>query len=135
MRRSVPYGIAARLATCFGAVAVFSLEQQQPLTPPGRHLPPRAQNPFTEDFAHFVKKALHDWHVAGIAISVVDGNDTFAEVNDPHTNPPPPTFLLADGETLRVSDSRPCQQCPQHPKHSGTWDRRQRLTRRQQWRP
>jgi hypothetical protein len=40
----------------------------------------RNTNPLNDDFAKLAKKQLEKWHVPGIAISVVDGDETWAEV-------------------------------------------------------
>ena len=47
--------------------------QQQPLTASKR-------SPLDGKFRELVEELLEHWHVPGISISVVDGNDTFAEV-------------------------------------------------------
>ncbi|PHH79680.1 hypothetical protein CDD83_3845 [Cordyceps sp. RAO-2017] len=36
-------------------------------------------NPFTDDFGRIVREALDEWHVAGVSIAVVDGDEVFAE--------------------------------------------------------
>ena len=54
-------------------------QQQHPLSP-NRHDASSSRDPFTSDFSAFVEQAMIDWHVAGLAISVVDGNETYAKV-------------------------------------------------------
>ncbi|KAH8173799.1 beta-lactamase domain-containing protein [Sarocladium implicatum] len=51
-------------------------QQQHPLSP-NRHDASSSRDPFTSDFSAFAKQAMIDWHVAGLAISVVDGNQTY----------------------------------------------------------
>lgn len=36
--------------------------------------------PFTEDFDELAAESLERWHTPGIAISVVDGDETYAKV-------------------------------------------------------
>ena len=38
------------------------------------------ESPFTEDFSKLANDALKEWHVAGLAISVIDGDEMFAKV-------------------------------------------------------
>lgn len=56
-------------------VLCVNADNQQPLKRPSS----ASRSPFTTDFARIVELAMQEWHVAGLAISVVDGNDTFAE--------------------------------------------------------
>ncbi|KAK0391674.1 hypothetical protein NLU13_1173 [Sarocladium strictum] len=65
-----------RLVAWFGAAAATGFDQQ-PLTTVEEQAS-GARNPFTDEFAQIAEQGLQDWHVAGFAISVVDGNDTFA---------------------------------------------------------
>lgn len=37
-------------------------------------------NPFTDTFSKFARDLLEEWHVAGTAIGVIDGDDIFAQV-------------------------------------------------------
>lgn len=39
-----------------------------------------SNNPLDDKFGEFVQAALDRWHVPGMAVSVVDGDDTWAEV-------------------------------------------------------
>jgi len=39
-----------------------------------------ASNPFDEEFEKLANKSLAMWHVPGLAIAVVDGDDVFAKV-------------------------------------------------------
>lgn len=40
-----------------------------------------ATRPFDSDFEAFAKEALDRWHVPGVAVAVVDGEDIWAEVS------------------------------------------------------
>ncbi len=40
-------------------------------------------SPFTKDFDALVKELLEEWHVPGIAIAVVDGDETWSKVGIP----------------------------------------------------
>lgn len=53
--------------------------KQKPISASG-HGGSTSKNPFTDEFAKLAKDTLDEWHCAGIAISVVDGDDVFAEV-------------------------------------------------------
>jgi len=41
----------------------------------------KRSGPFDARFAKLVKETLDKWHVPGISIAVVDGDDMWAEVN------------------------------------------------------
>lgn len=41
----------------------------------------KASNPFDDNFAKLAKETLEFWHVPGVAIAVVDGENTWAEVS------------------------------------------------------
>lgn len=72
MRR--PLHQALRVVAVLGATGQAALAAtQQPLTR-------GPTTPFDKVFARLVSKTLERWHVPGIAIAVVDGNDTWAEV-------------------------------------------------------
>ena len=40
-------------------------------------------SPFTKDFDTLVEELLEEWHVPGIAIAVVDGDETWTKVRIP----------------------------------------------------
>ncbi len=61
------------LLLCAGAGAAASSSTQKPL--------PAGGSVLTEDFAKRVADTLAKWHVPGMAIAVVDGADTWAEVS------------------------------------------------------
>lgn len=42
------------------------------------------RSPFSQDFDEDVDRLLNDWHVPGLSIAVVDGNETFTKVCDFH---------------------------------------------------
>jgi hypothetical protein len=65
-----------RLLVIISGVSASTFDQQ-PLTSGSSG----TKDPFTEVFTQMVEKGLKEWHAAGIAISVVDGNDTFAKVS------------------------------------------------------
>lgn len=37
-------------------------------------------SPFTSDFDKFVIRLMNDWHVPGLAIAIVNGNETYSKV-------------------------------------------------------
>lgn len=37
-------------------------------------------SPFTSDFDKFVVRLMSDWHVPGLAIAIVNGNETYSKV-------------------------------------------------------
>ncbi|KAI5866381.1 hypothetical protein GGS23DRAFT_556856 [Durotheca rogersii] len=47
-------------------------------------------NPLDADFAAFARAALDRWHVPGVAVAVLDGDQIWAEVSHP---PYLPTYL------------------------------------------
>jgi hypothetical protein len=58
------------------------------------------KNPLNEDFKLLAKEQLEKWHVPGIAISVVDGDETWAEVNSfSFLKLPLPNSILMKGRT------------------------------------
>ncbi len=40
-------------------------------------------SPFTKDFNALVEELLEEWHVPGMAIAVVDGDETWSKVGIP----------------------------------------------------
>jgi CubicO group peptidase (beta-lactamase class C family) len=38
-------------------------------------------NPLDDEFAKFVDEALEDWHVPGVAVGVIDGDEVFTQVS------------------------------------------------------
>lgn len=60
-------------ALCHVGELVAATETQKPLGG-GR------AGPFTKDFGKHVDELLETWHVPGVAIGVVDGDDTWTEV-------------------------------------------------------
>jgi CubicO group peptidase (beta-lactamase class C family) len=40
-----------------------------------------ARTPFDETFDAFVEKLLQEWHVPGMSVAVIDGDQTFAKVS------------------------------------------------------
>ena len=71
--------LVAGLFLCASVIQASATDQQQPLIPNHRDAT-TSQDPFTSDFSSFVEQAMQDWHVAGLAISIVDGNETYAKV-------------------------------------------------------
>ena len=59
---------------CIAAFPAFALGAQQvPLTD-------QTASPFTESFDKLVKQNLEKWHTPGLAIAVIQGEDTFSKV-------------------------------------------------------
>jgi hypothetical protein len=58
---------------------VYSFESQRFLS--------ESAGPLDSKFAALVNKTLHSWHVPGLSIAVIDGDDVWAEVrqNRPHS--------------------------------------------------
>lgn len=54
-------------------LAVANAIRQVPLTRP-------ASSPFTASFDKLVSENLDHWHTPGLAIAVIDGDDTFSKV-------------------------------------------------------
>jgi hypothetical protein len=52
---------------------VSSFESQQPLRVD-------SSGPLDSKFGSLVNKTLHSWHVPGLSIAVIDGDDVWAEV-------------------------------------------------------
>jgi hypothetical protein len=46
-----------------------------------RKIPMQSQSPLNTSFEKFVYSTLQKWHVPGVAIGVVDGEHTWAEVS------------------------------------------------------
>lgn len=51
------------------------------LTDAGQDLP--KTSPLNENFEKLVSETLKKWHIQGVSVAIVDGDDTWAEVN-PH---------------------------------------------------
>jgi hypothetical protein len=49
------------------------------VTKAGQHLP--KTSPLNENFKRLVSETLEKWHIQGVSVAVVDGDDTWAEVN------------------------------------------------------
>lgn len=43
-------------------------------------------SPLNEDFAKLVQSTLDKWHIQGVAIAVVDGDETWADVRRQHSS-------------------------------------------------
>ena len=43
----------------------------------------RKGSPLTEDFRKLVVETLDEWHIPGLSIAVIDGDDIWTEVNLP----------------------------------------------------
>lgn len=61
-------------------VASYDQASQRPLNGATPQLTVTSETPFDDGFAGFVDEALEYWHVPGIAIGVIDGNQTFTKV-------------------------------------------------------
>lgn len=69
-----------------------------PLTPaPQQQIPLKEENvntnPFNSNFKKLAEENLKRWNVPGVAVSVVDGEDIWAEVGFPLLFPFFPSFL------------------------------------------
>ncbi|RYP60415.1 hypothetical protein DL769_008118 [Monosporascus sp. CRB-8-3] len=62
-------------------------------------------NPLDESFEKIVGKALEEWHVPGLSIAVIDGDDTWAEgygSATPNSTPVTPSTLFYTGSTTKA---------------------------------
>ncbi|KAI1458097.1 beta-lactamase/transpeptidase-like protein [Annulohypoxylon moriforme] len=62
-------------------------------------------NPLDNDFAAFARAALERWHVPGIAVAVVDGEDTWVEgygISSFPSTPVTPSTLFQTGSTTKA---------------------------------
>ena len=54
----------------------------------------KPSNPFTAEITQFINDTLKDWHVPGLSIAVIDGENVYTEVHTQstsclmHTNSP-----------------------------------------------
>lgn len=44
----------------------------------------QSKNPFTGDFNNYVDELMDEWKLAGMAVAVIDGDDTFTHVRTSH---------------------------------------------------
>lgn len=83
-QRLLPAAAVATLALCGGghfAAAEKYAGAQKPILGGGARVEDGGgKGPLTEEFGTFVEGLLAEWHVPGLAIGVVDGNDTWTEV-------------------------------------------------------
>jgi len=92
MRKGYLQALCASIASAvFHSQAAASSASQKPM---GGGKPP---SPFTDEFEALVRENLERWHVPGLAVAVVDGDDTWAEVRRPLS------FALTRGETADSS--------------------------------
>ena len=75
MRAPLIFGLLATLGR-WNAVAVAPPGEQKPLG--GGEA--ASDNPFNPEFDQFVADLLERWHVPGVAIAVVDGEETYTKV-------------------------------------------------------
>lgn len=78
--RRLPTGyrcIATTLVACISQVAAFAA--QAPLTG-HTSLESSNRNPFTTELDNYINGLLDEWKVAGLAIGVVDGEDSYTKV-------------------------------------------------------
>lgn len=90
--------------------------EQKPLRPGDS-----SGSPFTDDFASLVDEIREEWHIPGLALSVVDGDETYSEVR----NPPSLSRFHEHQLTISCRDtaSRHCQTLPRRRIRCGTSDR------------
>ena len=62
-------------ALCFVALQCVLLSAQSQIPLGGQH-----ESPFSHSFDELVSHNLDYWHVPGISIAVVDGNETYSKV-------------------------------------------------------
>ena len=70
-------GVSTWAAACLAVASAANAlgEPQKPLNG-GK----TSKNPLTKEFASFVNGTMHKWKVPGLAISVIDGEEIYAEV-------------------------------------------------------
>lgn len=66
-------------ALCAGQI-IAAKEAQKPLQGGGGGISKEGESPFTDEFGKHVDELLGRWHVPGMAIGVVDGDDIWTEV-------------------------------------------------------
>lgn len=64
------------LAVFAAQVAQANSDSQKPVT--GNH--GRSRNPLNEEISKFVHESLDVWHVPGMSVGVIDGDDIYTEV-------------------------------------------------------
>lgn len=57
---------------CASTVAAAA-DTQEPLS--------SSDNPFTKDADKFIQDTMQTWHLPGVAVAVIDGNQTFYKVS------------------------------------------------------
>lgn len=72
-RKSCAFVAAIGLASC-----VYGNAGQKPLSEPARSRKP--QNPLTTELGEYIHGLLDAYHVPGIAVGVVDGEEIYTEV-------------------------------------------------------
>ncbi|ODA81273.1 hypothetical protein RJ55_04237 [Drechmeria coniospora] len=75
MSASFPRLRVAVLVAALAFLSPFAAADQKPLAKYGKG----SGNPFDDDFARFANETLHRWHVPGLSIAVVDGQDIYAK--------------------------------------------------------
>lgn len=75
----------------------------------------KGKSPFTDDFRKHVDELLEKWHVPGMAIGVVDGNNIWTEVR-----PTEPIYSgsLTQGLVVSSGIESGCISSDIHPMHS-----------------
>ncbi|KAI1411142.1 beta-lactamase/transpeptidase-like protein [Hypoxylon sp. FL1857] len=106
-----PVAAAAVLALSTAALAFEQLnreqEQGQKILSGGKGETEaeRRESPLDDDFEAFVREALDRWHVPGVAVAVVDGEDTWAEgygISSFPSTPVTPSTLFYTGSTTKA---------------------------------
>ncbi len=80
--------IAVAIATAH-ALEASGGNAQKPVT--GAHS--ISSSPFNEDFGEFVRESLDIWHVPGMSVGVIDGDDVYTEASS--RSPRQPMQILA----------------------------------------
>lgn len=76
MRPSAQLALGALCATAARA------ESQKPISGDDKSV--RGSSPFTKEYEKHVGELLEKWHVPGVAIGIVDGDDIWTEVGRGH---------------------------------------------------
>jgi hypothetical protein len=78
---SAQVALAALCATAAATAWGDPGESQKPVA--GGESEGKSKSPFTEEYAKHVGELLEEWHVPGVAIGIVDGDDIWTEVGLP----------------------------------------------------
>ncbi|KAJ9151255.1 Penicillin-binding protein 4 [Pleurostoma richardsiae] len=96
---------ASRLTVLAGMVSPGFMAQLALASEAQRPLGGTARDPFTKEFGKLAEELLEKWHVPGIAIGVVDGDETFAQgygIATYPSTPVTPSTLFYGGSTTKA---------------------------------